>query len=78
MTLTRKRRKPRLNGTACPLGKRCIATHDYNGRRYCSFHLADLLYAQDLDTVFDSGANEGHVLRAARRIRLRGSGFSNG
>jgi hypothetical protein len=46
VTLQRKRRKPRLAGTACVGGKRCIATHDYNGRRYCSFHLADKLFSE--------------------------------
>lgn len=53
MTLTRKRRKPRLGGTACVGGKRCIATHDYNGRRYCAFHLADVMYAHHVRHLLD-------------------------
>lgn len=53
MTLTRKRRKPRLGGTACVGGKRCIATHDYNGRRYCAFHLADVMFAHDTRIACD-------------------------
>ena len=53
MTLTRKRRKPRLGGTACVGGKRCIATHEYNGRRYCAFHLADVKFAHMVRTSLE-------------------------
>src|SRR5262245_21738960 len=43
--MNRKRRKPRLGGTACIDGRTCIATYSYEGQRYCATHLADRLFA---------------------------------
>jgi len=44
--MKRKRAEPRLAGTACIGGKRCIATETYKERRYCMKHLADRLFAE--------------------------------
>lgn len=43
--MKRRRAKPRLRGTACIDGKRCIAIYDYKGYRYCAKHAADRMLA---------------------------------
>lgn len=43
--MKRKRSKPRLNGTACALGRHCIALGEYRGKRVCAKHHADWMMA---------------------------------
>ncbi len=43
--MKRKRAKPRARGTGCQLGRRCIATGTYRGKRVCDKHHADWLMA---------------------------------
>lgn len=65
--LKRKRRKPRLKGTACAFGRRCIAVYDValtedGVARACPKHAADVLFSRSIrDQAHCSAAGDTKV-----------------